>query len=383
MTIGRLVAIGVLSAAAIGCSGGDPVDARHSPGHVRSTATAAARPEVVPSLSGGTWTETRTANAGAVMLSVAVTRDGEAWAVGAPGENRRTGPVLRWDGRAWRSAPLPPGLRYPAVVSAASAGNVWIFDNHANAWQWDGGRWSARGRPPSRLPVSLEAAVVTGPGDVWVAAGQNHGTAAEPDWRSLLARWSPAGWSVVPRSTRPVIRRLGATASGDLWALAGYGDTGSTVERWDGRRWTVVLAPPRPGGATADFADLAVVSEREVWVAGSILRPGARQAALLMRWDGDRWNPVPGLPSDAVAFNAVASDGRGGVWLGASNYHSENKRILLHFDRRSWTYEKTPRVSNAPAVLDLVKVPGGDTVFAVGGNPSYDEDSQAWIWTRS
>ncbi|XVQ84039.1 hypothetical protein ACQP2K_35270 [Microbispora siamensis] len=379
--IGRLAAIGVLSAAAVGCSGGGAVHTRNSPGSAPST--SATRPEVVPSLSSGTWTETGMGGSGAVMVSVAATGRGEAWAVGSPGEDREIGRVSRWDGRTWRSAPLPPGLRL--VVSGSSPGNVWIFDKDANAWQWDGRRWSARGRPPWKLPVLLEDAVVTGPGDVWVTGGRDDGAPGDPPWLPALAHWSPSGWSIVssPRSTWPGIHHFGATASGDLWALTGDWDTGATVERWDGRGWTVVPAPPWPAGAKVDFRDLAVVSEQEIWVAGSIVLPGPRQVALLMRWDGDRWNPAPDLPTGAISFNAVAADGHGGVWLGASNYSYDNHRILLHFDGRSWTYEKAPRIHNDPVVFDLVKVPGEDRVFAVGGNPSYDEDGQAWIWTRS
>ncbi|MEU7914182.1 hypothetical protein [Microbispora bryophytorum] len=381
--IGRLAVIGVLSAAAIGCSGGG-VDARDSPASAPGRPTAATQPEVDPSLSGGTWTEMRTAGNGAVMLSVAATGRGEAWAVGNPGESRQSGPILRWDGRAWRSQSPPPGLRSPQVVSGTSPGNVWIFDTDANAWQWDGRRWWARGRPPWKHPALLQDAVVTGPGDVWVTGGQDDST-AESNRRPVLARWSPSGWSVVPspRSTWPGISHLDATASGDLWALAGDWDTGSTVVHWDGRRWREVPAPPWPEGAKAEFRELAVVSEREVWVAGSILLPGSRQAALLMRWDGDRWTPTRDLPAGAISLDAVASDGRGGVWLGASNYSYDNDRILLHFDGRSWTYEDAPMAHNAPEVLDLAVIPGQDRVIAVGGNPSFDEDSQAWIWTRS
>lgn len=376
--------IGALGAAAIGCSGGG-VDARDSPASTAGTPAAVTRPEVVPSLSGGTWTETRTAGAGAVMESVAATGHDEAWAVGSPGENRRSGPILRWDGRAWQSVALPPGLRYPRVVSGTSPGNAWIFDIDAYAWQWDGRRWSARGRPPWKLPVLLADAVVTGPEEVWVAGGQDEGAAGDPRRRPRLARWSPSGWSDASssRSAWPGIRHLGAGVSGGLWALTGDRGSGPTVERWDGRRWTVVSTPPWPAGATVDLKELAVVSEREVWVAGSILPPGARQTALLMRWDGDRWNLAPDLPAGATSFNALASDGRGGVWLGASNYSYDNHRILLHFDDRSWTYEKTPRIHNDPEVFDLATIPGENRVFAVGGNPSYDEDSQAWIWTRS
>ncbi|WP_182881553.1 hypothetical protein [Microbispora sp. H10949] len=29
------------------------------------------------------------------------------------------------------------------------------------------------------------------------------------------------------------------------------------------------------------------------------------------------------------------------------------------------------------------RVPGEERVFAAGGNPSYDEDSQGWLWTRN
>jgi hypothetical protein len=118
-------------------------------------------------------------------------------------------------------------------------------------------------------------------------------------------------------------------------------------------------------------------------VAGSTQLPGSSPVALLMRWDGDRWTPTRDLPAGAVSFDAVASDDRGGVWLGVSDYSTDDDRILLHFDGRSWTYEEAPRVHGDPEVFDLATIPGQDRVFAVGGNPLYDEDSEAWIWTRS
>ncbi|GAA2881514.1 hypothetical protein GCM10010517_44450 [Streptosporangium fragile] len=140
--------------------------------------------------------------------------------------------------------------------------------------------------------------------------------------------------------------------------------------------------PSSLSGAKVLFHDVVAVSAREVWVAGSIPRPGRRQAALLMRRDGGRWSLAGGVPAGAVSFGAVAPDGHGGVWLGASNYAYDDHRILLHFDGRSWTYEKAPRIDNGPAVFDMAKVPGGDQVFAAGGNPSFDEHSSGWIWMR-
>ncbi|RGA03820.1 hypothetical protein DI270_017145 [Microbispora triticiradicis] len=200
-----------------------------------------------------------------------------------------------------------------------------------------------------------------------------------------LAHWSSSGWSTVPspRSDRAVIRRFEAGPSGDLWAVADGPGTESVIEHWDGRRWRDVPTPRWPTGAEAGFDDLAVVSEREVWAAGWILLPGARQAALLMRWDGDRWTLVRDVPPGAVRLGPLLADGHGGLWLGGHNYDYGDDRILLHYDgRSSWTYDPAPRTNNAPAVIDLVRVPGEDRVFAAGGNPSYDEDSQGWLWTR-
>ncbi|MFD0890688.1 hypothetical protein ACFQ08_39600, partial [Streptosporangium algeriense] len=246
-------------------------------------------------------------------------------------------------------------------------------------------RWSSRGRPPWPRSALLDDAVVAGPRDVWIVGSQVAGTRHNPFRRPLpLARWSPSGWSKVPPPpSSSYVNRLSAAAPDDLWALAGD-DSGavSAIEHWDGRRWRTVPTPPSLSGAKAEFHDVVAVSAREVWVAGSILRPGHRQAALLMRWDGSRWNLPGDVPAGAISFGSVAPDGQGGVWLGASNYAYDDHRILLHFDGRSWTYEKAPRTNRAPEVFDMAKVPGGDQVLAVGGNPSFDEDSRGWMWVR-
>lgn len=316
------------------------------------------------------------------MTSVVALTPGQAWAVGYKGE-MGDDPFMRWDGRAWKPVRPPVGLRNPRVVSGTSADNVWVFDDDADAWRWDGRRWSAGGRPPWPRSTVLRDAVVAGPEAVWVAGSQNIGTSNSPSYRHVLARWSPAGWSEVrsPRSSEAGINRFGAVAPDDLWAVAGGFEDGSAVEHWDGQRWRTIPLPLSLHGAKIDFRDIAGVSAQEIWVVGSVLRPGRRQAALLMRWDGGRWNLV-NVPAGANSFGSVASDGHGGVLIGASNYHYDDRRILLRFDGRSWTYEEAPRGNKAPAVFDLARVPGDDQVFAVGGNPSYDEDSRGWIWTR-
>ncbi|MEU1880780.1 hypothetical protein ABZ470_26030 [Streptosporangium sp. NPDC020072] len=381
LMIGPLAVLAVLGVAAAGCSGDGAADSRGASGRASGHGTPA---EGDPPLSAGVWTET--VHGGSEMTRVVAVAPGEAWAVGTDGEpvGPYGGSLWRWDGHEWRSTRPPGSLRYPTVVSGTAATNVWIFDQDADMWRWDGRRWTSRGRPPWPRSARLNDAVVAGPEDVWIAGGQITGTRQNPRWRPLpLAHWSPSGWAEVPVSSASSVKRLSAAAPDDLWALT-RDDLGevSAIEHWNGRRWRAVPAPPSLSGAKASFRDVVAVSAREVWVAGTIMRPGRRQAALLMRWDGSRWDLPGGVPEEAISFGSVAPDGHGGVWLGASNYAYDEHRILLHFDGRSWTREKAPKANNAPEVFDIAKVPGGDQVFAVGGSPSHDEDSRGWVWTR-
>ncbi|MFB9895209.1 hypothetical protein [Planobispora takensis] len=126
--------------------------------------------------------------------------------------------------------------------------------------------------------------------------------------------------------------------------------------------------------------DIAVVSADDAWAVGEITGKET-SAAITARWDGRRWDVVDG-PSRFVHLSAVTPDGRGGIWVGADYWSHEDKRVVLHYDGRSWTYEPTPRTCNDPAVFDLASVPGSDQVLAVGGEPSFDEDGVAWVWTR-
>ncbi|MGI5159326.1 hypothetical protein [Microbispora sp. CA-102843] len=366
--IRRLTAIAVLIAALAACSGGGAPDKTHS--RPSSPTPTPAR----PSLSAGVWVDTPMGTG--VMGSVVATAPDDAWALGG-GE---FGPLFaHWDGRVWRPARLPEGARSPGVLSGTSADDVWLFDDDMTVWRWDGRRWSRRERPPCPPSAILRTAVATTGGQVWVA-----GYLDPPDGPSteFLARWSGASWSSVPSPSGLRFHRLRAAAPDDVWALAWRADDSDAIERWDGHGWRPVPLPASLDGAKVYLYDVAPVSGREAWVAGSYLRQEGSQAALLMRWDGERWTTAAGVPAGTIGFGRVAADGHGGVWLGAQSGHDSNPHILLHFDGRSWMYEKAPRVHDSQSVSAFARIPGGDRMIAVGGNPSYDEDSQAWIWTR-
>ncbi|WP_371782681.1 hypothetical protein [Streptosporangium subroseum] len=333
-----------------------------------------------PAPSTASWTDTRVPGSGTHMNGVVATSPRDAWAVGG-GEDGDL--IMRWDGRAWRSVTGPGGLRPVRAVSASSSDNVWVFGN-TGAWRWNGRGWSSKGGLRDLHLPWLKAAVVAGPRDVWVAGDSGDSEdadATDPDSRRpFLGRWSGAGWSEFPLPSGLGVHAFSALGPHDVWALARRGDDSDSIMRWDGDRWNTVPMPPLLLGKKVQLTDITAVSADEAWAIGDVSRSGTR-TAVMIRWDGRRWSVVDG-PARFVYFSAVASDGDGGVWVGAHYWDYSDGRVLLRYDGRSWSYEMPPRAQNAPVVSDFALVPGDDQVIAVGGNPSFDEDSRAWIWMR-
>ncbi|WP_440103476.1 hypothetical protein [Streptosporangium sp. H16] len=329
-----------------------------------------------PAPTMGTWRETTLPGAGAHMNGVVALSPDDAWAVGNVGEGEPVAHLVHWNGRTWRPVTPPEGLFPVRAVSASSGDNVWIFGN-AGAWRRTGGGWSNMGGLRGSRRHLLEAAVVAGPRDVWIAGTTEGADATNPESRRpFLRRWSGTGWSDFSLPPGVGIHAFGAVGPRDVWALGREPDGGGVVMRWDGDRWNTVPMPLPLVERKAELEDIAVVSADEAWAIGR-----DRAAAVVVRWDGRRWNVVDG-PARFVHFSAVAPDGHDGAWVAADYWDYTDDRILLHYDGRSWTYEKNPGTQKAPAVFDLALVPGSNQVIGVGGEPAADENSTAWIWTR-
>lgn len=86
----------------------------------------------------------------ATLFGVWAASPTDAWAVGgtpagtgADGGAGENDVVLRWDGTAWKSAPLPKALgRTYFKVWGASADDVWIVGEAATTWHFAGGTWT-------------------------------------------------------------------------------------------------------------------------------------------------------------------------------------------------------------------------------------------------
>jgi hypothetical protein len=82
-----------------------------------------------------------------------------------------------------------------------------------------------------------------------------------------------------------------------VWAVGGYetitGEAGPIVEHWDGTAWRISRGVDVPH----ELESIAVVSSRDVWVAGG---------DVIEHWDGTRWTRVP-TPGSRIGRLAVVS----------------------------------------------------------------------------
>ncbi|WP_189247078.1 hypothetical protein [Streptosporangium pseudovulgare] len=430
---GRLVTIVMLVALLTACgtagrspsAGGTPGTA--GPGRGSPGTTAAPRAPVVspsPDPSAPPWAQTEVSEWGGSMTSAVAFAADDAWAAGTVDEGETL--ITHWDGRAWREV-APPVRRREEVsfrlLAASSRDDLWVFADDGRAWRWTGTGWAARGglggttgtngtagtAGPDRTNGTdgtagtggaagssgtgtsgtagsgglwLRAAAVAGPRDVWTA-GTTRGDPARP----FLVRWDGSGWSDLPLPPGAEVNDLGALSPRDVWAVGRSGDQ-AMIMHWTGERWDPVPVPPVPGARGAVLDRVLAVSPDEAWALGTAEVSDQERRQFLLRWDGSRWSEAGPLPED-TRLTAVESDGHGGIWAGGESRGAgdgdgdgDGERTILHFDGAGWTYGRTPGTQSGPVVNDLARSPDGDLVVAVGGNPDYDEDSEAWVWTR-
>jgi hypothetical protein len=132
------------------------------------------------------------------------------------------------------------------------------------------------------------------------------------------------------------------------------------IVHWDGQRWEEV---PAPVPAVSVLNGVEAISPNDVWVVGQgsdggTPTPDGPQAyALVLHWDGQSWSNVP-LSRDASApdiINSVSGTASDDVWaLGYSTAPSTFDRttLMLHWDGKQWG--SVP----LPAPVRLTPTPG-------------------------
>jgi hypothetical protein len=203
--------------------------------------------------SGGAWRTTPTprVTSSDFLEAVDATGPADGWAVGWGSNGPYNAPsqaiVLRWNGTAWRSVPVP-------------------------------------GASPT-APTVLYDIEALSPTDAW-AVGQTY--PGGPNWVAFVSHWDGTGWRRAALPATPGGSQLNdvvALSSTNIYTVGTAGDGTTLVLHWDGRSWT---REATPGAQYApSLRGAATVSPATVWAVGDRTDPGAgEERTLTIRTNG-------------------------------------------------------------------------------------------------
>ena len=207
----------------------------------------------------------------------------------------------------------------------------------------------------------------------WAVGYADTGTL--PVRRPILERWNGRKWTLV---TIPIpagggeLRDVDAISISNAWAVgfANIPDVGSNTltQQWNGSAWTIISSPNR--AAQNYLLAVKAFSANDAWAVGYNNIPNSLNfETLVLHWDGGNWEIVPSpnpdpLENYLLAMDGVASDD---LWaVGYTHTGPEAVRVpfATHWNGAEWTV--TPIPSERDATLEGVVALAPDDVWAVG-----------------
>jgi hypothetical protein len=214
----------------------------------------------------------------------------------------------------WSTVPLP---RHSGLASLTCRFTDWCEaiggqGKRLAAGHWNGSRWSLSTQLPDPRGASLDA-ITCRSASSCVAVGDVYSAIWRPI-TPLVERWNGRGWrrEMTPSPKEPRGFRGGVNvrlrsvacpgrrlcfAIGQAVALGSGNAPGiPLIERWDGRRWSVVL----DRGGNSPLTSISCASTRACAAVGSLEASTGTSAAnnqqveypgTVERWDGHRWSP--------------------------------------------------------------------------------------------
>jgi hypothetical protein len=279
---------------------------------------------------GDSWAELAHPPSDDGFTGVAALAPNNVWAVSAS-------TVEHWNGQEWQRSDKDPSGRQRTTeldLFANSRTDVWLVDGiSAELRHWDGRQWTAFPLPAVRGiqdndDVDGETswlAASAGDRAVWaVGKIKPSGSQGLRPLAGAIERWTGREWQTVnvPRLRRQFLfNTVSVRGDDDAWAAAqspgaraGERLT-SVIEHWDGRKWRLTpaeLASPGSEEILTRIEDIAVASGGQAWAVGSTY--ASDRGALVLLWNGERWERLTIPHSDGGTLEAVATLPSGDAW---------------------------------------------------------------------
>jgi hypothetical protein len=223
---------------------------------------------------------------------------------------------------------------------------------------------------PQFKPISSDKS----PGD----AGQT-GPSKRAYSRPTPANSSPssAQWSIMPSPDAGFapgfLSAVTCVTASDCWAVGrsdiGQTHTDTTLMKWDGASWNLVLSPS-VGAKTNGLVAISCLSSSACWAVGYTIDINTVEVkTLILQWNGITWQIVPS-PNVGTGFNAlygISCSSETNCWaVGFQNNGTYAQTLIERWDGSSWTVYNSPNPGTQSNVLNGITCVADSDCWAVG-----------------
>ncbi len=351
--------------------------------------TAQATPTATPACHAKSWRIVASPNTSATynsLNSVAAFSANDVWAVGQTQSSSSSSNPLaeHWNGRAWRVVPTPSrgqSSSFTAVTTIPGTHELWAVGSgiivnpsvSGVAELWNGTRWKIIPTPAINS-ASFSGIVALSATNAWAVGTFRH--SSQMPYQALIEHWNGKKWSQVPvvvpsDAQYSSLSSVTAFSATDVWAVGSYdiGFEGYTLmEHWNGRQWNVVSAPS-PGPDNILLSVTRVPHTNHLWAAG-FWTGGTVAQSFIEYWNGRVWSVVstPRVGISNQFFGVIALSAKSAWVVGSYSKGPGMDTLTEYWNGRVWSLVSSPNRAMISSLYGLVRVPGSDTLWAVGSD---------------
>jgi hypothetical protein len=228
--------------------------------------------------------------------------------------------------------------------------------------RWDGTTWSNMHGVNRAIARNVLTEVSCTAADFCMAAGYSAKAATNAPKQLLVERWNGKRWSIVPSEVQ--LAQISCSTKKLCMALSGRG-----FARWDGSKWAHV-APP-PGNPAHGYQAVACADATRCVATSSADTDVYSSKIVAARWNGSHWSNAtvtkPNVNLAAGFFDAACASKKNCMTVGAgTNGLYSNVPFAWRWNGNAWSRTGPASPSAIFSQLEDVSCTGATSCFASG-----------------